>query len=138
MFTRVQVRFEVRIPIKLTADQWIRTLEQLLLLVLILCRWLLPRGRLSHDQLSQLLLVYIGTAADIVEFFEAFKEKEVTSLASRVFRLLCFLTSFACLRSFCLMTCLACLWCILIDDLLRVLTVFLFDDLLHVLTVFFV
>lgn len=52
-------------------------LEQMLLLVLILGRWLLPKGKLTHDQLSQLLLVYIGTAADIVEFFEAFKEKEV-------------------------------------------------------------
>lgn len=72
-----QVKFEIRIPLKLTSDQWIRMLEQMLLLVLILGRWLLPRGKLTHDQLSQLLLVYIGTAADIVEFFEAFKEKEV-------------------------------------------------------------
>ena len=72
-----QVKFEIRIPIKLTPDQWIRTLEQLLLLILILGRWLLPKGKLTHDQLSQLLLVYIGTAADIVEFFEAFKEEEV-------------------------------------------------------------
>ncbi|XP_045162299.2 transmembrane protein 26-like [Mercenaria mercenaria] len=71
------VKFEVRIPIKLTPDQWIRMLEQMLLLILILGRWLLPKGKLTHDQLSQLLLVYIGTAADIVEFFEAFKEKEV-------------------------------------------------------------
>ncbi|KAL3862264.1 hypothetical protein ACJMK2_008246 [Sinanodonta woodiana] len=68
------VKFEIRIPIEMTSDQWIRTLEQILLLILILGRWLLPKGKLTHDQLSQLLLVYIGTAADIVEFFEAFKE----------------------------------------------------------------
>ena len=54
-----------------------RLLEQLLLLILILGRWLLPKGALTHDQLSQLLLVYIGTAADIVEFFDAFKEDTV-------------------------------------------------------------
>ncbi|XP_033724582.1 transmembrane protein 26-like [Pecten maximus] len=71
------VRFEIRIPILLSPDQWIRTLEQILLLILILGRWILPKGKLTHDQLSQLLLVYIGTAADIVEFFEAFKEEEV-------------------------------------------------------------
>jgi Transmembrane protein 26 len=53
-------------------------LEQLLLLILILGRWLLPKGALTHDQLSQLLLVYIGTAADIVEFFDAFKEDAVS------------------------------------------------------------
>ncbi|KAK3104711.1 hypothetical protein FSP39_008452 [Pinctada imbricata] len=78
------VNLEIRLPIKLSPDQWIRTLEQLLLLLLILGRWILPKGKLTHDQLSQLLLVYIGTAADIVEFFEAFKEEEV-----RYNRLLC-------------------------------------------------
>jgi hypothetical protein len=72
-----QVPLEIRIPILLSADQWIRTLEQILLLILIVGRWLLPKGKLTHDQLSQLLLVYIGTAADIVEFFEAFKEEAV-------------------------------------------------------------
>jgi len=39
---------------------------------------MLPKGDLTHDQLSQLLLVYIGTAADIVEFFDAFKEDTVS------------------------------------------------------------
>ena len=35
--------------------------------------WMLPKGDLTRDQLSQLLLVYIGTAADIIEFFDSFK-----------------------------------------------------------------
>ncbi|CAF4391739.1 unnamed protein product, partial [Rotaria magnacalcarata] len=40
--------------------------------------WLLPVGKtMTRDQLSQLLLVYIGTAADIIELFEAFKEHDV-------------------------------------------------------------
>lgn len=56
-----------------------RLLEQLLLLLLILGRWILPKGELTHDQLSELLLVYIATAADIVEFFDAFKEDAVSS-----------------------------------------------------------
>jgi len=55
----------------------VKILEQVLLLLLILGRWILPKGKLTHDQLSQLLLVYIGTAGDIVEFFEAFKEDGV-------------------------------------------------------------
>lgn len=49
-------------------------IEQLLLLVLIVGRWLLPRAGISRDQLSQLLLVNIGMAADIIELFEAFRE----------------------------------------------------------------
>lgn len=42
---------------------------QALMLILILGRWLLPKGELTRDELSQLLLVYIGTSADIIEFF---------------------------------------------------------------------
>ena len=45
------------------------------------------KGKLSHDQLSQLLLIYIGTAADIVEFFDAFKEKEVTNFHTTTFNI---------------------------------------------------
>ena len=36
-------------------------IEQFLMLVLIIGRWLLPKGDLTRDQLSQLLLVYIGS-----------------------------------------------------------------------------
>ena len=76
LYTYFQI--EIKIPIKLSSDQWLRTLEQALLLFLIIGRWILPKGKLTHDQLSQLLLVYIGTAADIVEFFDAFKEDVVS------------------------------------------------------------
>ncbi|XP_076472640.1 transmembrane protein 26-like [Babylonia areolata] len=75
--TVMGVHLEFRIPLKLKSEEWIKATEQLLLLLLILGRWLMPKGKLTHDQLSQLLLVYIGTAADIVEFFDAFKEDVV-------------------------------------------------------------
>ncbi|XP_060073174.1 transmembrane protein 26-like [Ylistrum balloti] len=68
---------EITIPLAIPANLWLRILEQFLLLMLIVGRWLLPKGSLSHDQLSQLLLVYVGTAADIVEFYEAFSEELV-------------------------------------------------------------
>ncbi|VDP88517.1 unnamed protein product [Echinostoma caproni] len=55
----------------------IRILEQLLLLSVIVGRWLMPREGLTRDQLSQLLLINIGTAADILELFEAFNEQVV-------------------------------------------------------------
>jgi len=38
-----------------------------LIIVIILGRWLMPRGKLTRDQLSALLIGYVGTAADIVE-----------------------------------------------------------------------
>ncbi|CAD5206803.1 unnamed protein product [Bursaphelenchus okinawaensis] len=52
-------------------------LEQLLLVVLIVGRWLLPKGDISREQLSQILLAYLAISSDIVEFFDVFKEKVV-------------------------------------------------------------
>ncbi|EPB73528.1 hypothetical protein ANCCEY_07393 [Ancylostoma ceylanicum] len=73
----------------------LQLLEQLLLVVLIIGRWLLPKGDISREQLSQILLAYLVAAylclllriqevaviqaisSDIVEFFDVFKEKAV-------------------------------------------------------------
>ncbi|XP_072032674.1 transmembrane protein 26-like isoform X2 [Amphiura filiformis] len=41
---------------------------QTMMLVLIAGRWLGPKGTLTRDQLSQLLLAYMGMAADMLEF----------------------------------------------------------------------
>jgi hypothetical protein len=68
----------IKLPeIKVDAETWVTLIEQFLMLVLIIGRWLLPKGDLTRDQLSQLLLVYIGTAADIIEFFDSFKDKKI-------------------------------------------------------------
>ncbi|XP_063371990.1 transmembrane protein 26 [Cydia amplana] len=64
---------------KIPTDMWVTLIEQFLMLTLIVGRWLLPKGDLTRDQLSQLLLVYIGTAADIIEFFDSFKDEKVAS-----------------------------------------------------------
>ncbi|KIH57964.1 hypothetical protein ANCDUO_11844 [Ancylostoma duodenale] len=55
----------------------LQLLEQLLLVVLIIGRWLLPKGDISREQLSQILLAYLAISSDIVEFFDVFKEKAV-------------------------------------------------------------
>uniref|UniRef100_A0A3P9NR45 Transmembrane protein 26 n=1 Tax=Poecilia reticulata TaxID=8081 RepID=A0A3P9NR45_POERE len=50
-------------------DSWILALHQILLILLIIGKWLLPLGGgITRDQLSQLLLIFVGTAADILEF----------------------------------------------------------------------
>ncbi|XP_050393065.1 transmembrane protein 26 isoform X1 [Patella vulgata] len=67
----------ISIPIKLSADVWVSVIEQSLLFLLILCRWILPRGEITRDQLSQLLFVYIGMASDIMELFVLFDEQTV-------------------------------------------------------------
>ncbi|KAK3749185.1 hypothetical protein QZH41_010374, partial [Actinostola sp. cb2023] len=48
-----------------------------LVLIIIAGRWILPRGPITRDQLSALLLEYVAIAADILEIFESFEEKEV-------------------------------------------------------------
>lgn len=54
-------------------------LEYTLLLLLIVARWLLPKGEISRDQLSQLLLVFIGIASDILEFItEGIRTEEIS------------------------------------------------------------
>ncbi|CAN9499630.1 unnamed protein product [Ophioblennius macclurei] len=48
---------------------WILALHQILLILLIVGKWLLPLGGgVTKDELSQLLLIFVGTAADILEF----------------------------------------------------------------------
>uniref|UniRef100_A0A915J433 Transmembrane protein 26 n=1 Tax=Romanomermis culicivorax TaxID=13658 RepID=A0A915J433_ROMCU len=58
-------------------DMWVQFLQQTMMLVLILGRWVLPRGDISRDHLSQILLVFLGMAADMVELFDTFKEQQV-------------------------------------------------------------
>ncbi|XP_029141166.1 transmembrane protein 26 [Protobothrops mucrosquamatus] len=54
---------------KMCEPIWTLSLHQTFLLLLILGRWLLPiGGEITRDQLSQLLLLFVGTAADILEF----------------------------------------------------------------------
>ena len=72
----------IKIPLTLSAERWATVIQQLLMLILIIGRWLLPKGDLTRDQLSQLLLVYIGTAADIIEFFDSFKVLPISHLNS--------------------------------------------------------
>ncbi|XP_053496244.1 transmembrane protein 26b isoform X2 [Ictalurus furcatus] len=50
-------------------NDWILALHQSLLVLLIVGKWLMPNeGGLTRDELSQLLLIFVGTAADILEF----------------------------------------------------------------------
>ncbi len=61
----------------MSADMWVLSIEQSLLFLLIIGRWMLPKGDISHDQLSQLLFVYIGIASDIMEILILFDEEKV-------------------------------------------------------------
>jgi len=69
--------FQLTVPIKLEPEIWVSTMEQTLLFLLVMCRWLLPRGDISRHELSQLLFVFLGIASDNMGLFELFDETEV-------------------------------------------------------------
>lgn len=71
------ISFQLTVPIKLEPELWVSVVEQTLLFLLVLCRWLLPRGDISRHELSQLLFVFMGIASDNMELFELFDEPEV-------------------------------------------------------------
>ncbi|XP_056155756.1 transmembrane protein 26 [Lampris incognitus] len=65
---------------KVGPENWTACLEQTMFIVLVLGRWLMPKGEMSRDQLSQLLMVYMGLGADILdilEIFDSFKDPKV-------------------------------------------------------------
>ena len=58
-------------------------IEQTGVLMLIIGRWTLPKGQISRNQFSQIILIYIATAADIVEFSEIYTEDQVRERPER-------------------------------------------------------
>ncbi|XP_041117836.1 transmembrane protein 26-like [Polyodon spathula] len=72
------------------SDAWKLGLHQTLLLTLIIGKWLLPTGiGISKDQLSQLLLIFVGIAADILEFTsEMLSEEKVKTNTVLVYTIL--------------------------------------------------
>ena len=60
------------IDIPIQEGLFITLIEQCLLLFLVIGRWLLP-NEMSKDEHSQMLLSYVGTAADIIELLGSFK-----------------------------------------------------------------
>ena len=61
----------------LDSIDWTKLLEQSMMFVLILCRWVLPRGHIDRHSLSQLLIMYSAISADILDFSDMFQVKEI-------------------------------------------------------------
>ncbi|XP_076458753.1 transmembrane protein 26-like [Babylonia areolata] len=64
----------VEIPIRLSPNTWVLVVEEMMLYLMILGRWLLPRGGVGREQLTQLLFGFVGIASDIMELFSLFDE----------------------------------------------------------------
>ncbi|RUS89818.1 hypothetical protein EGW08_002430, partial [Elysia chlorotica] len=66
-----------RLPVSLNPNMWTIVIEEMLLYLLVIGRWILPRGEITREQLSELLFAFIGIAADVMEFFSLFGENDV-------------------------------------------------------------
>ncbi|XP_062594360.1 transmembrane protein 26-like [Saccostrea cucullata] len=71
--------------LNLDNDVFVFAIEQSFLLVMIIGRWTLPKGQMSRDKLSNLLLVLIGKACDMTDFFTLFSHKAVVEDRSFTF-----------------------------------------------------
>lgn len=52
-------------------------LEQAMMFLIIICRWLLPRGRINRNTISQLLIMYSAISADILDFSEIMDQDQI-------------------------------------------------------------
>ncbi|XP_078421375.1 transmembrane protein 26-like [Cetorhinus maximus] len=73
-----------------TTLDWTLGFHQTLMILLIIGKWILPMGvGINRDQLSQLLLTFVGIAADILEFkSETLSEKGVRCHCELVYAIL--------------------------------------------------
>lgn len=53
--------------------------------IIILGRWILPKGDISHSALSQLLLVYISLASDILDLLTLLHEQKIERSSQMVY-----------------------------------------------------
>ncbi|KAE8592879.1 hypothetical protein XENTR_v10018906 [Xenopus tropicalis] len=58
-------------------NPWLLTLEQVMILVIVMGRWIMPKGEMDRIQLTELLLIYIGLGADILDILNLIKDPQV-------------------------------------------------------------
>lgn len=71
--------------IALSVDDWVVATEVTFLMIIIIGRWLLPKGKITRSALSQLLLVYLSLASDMIDLLSIFQEDKVIANMSMVY-----------------------------------------------------
>jgi hypothetical protein len=69
-------------------DEWVIAIEVTFLMIIIIGRWLLPKGKISRSALSQLLLVYLSLASDMIDLLSIFQEDKVIRNTYMVYSIL--------------------------------------------------
>ncbi|KAI8794770.1 transmembrane protein 26-like isoform X1 [Biomphalaria glabrata] len=69
---------DLRIPEpSLTPNTWIMLVEEMFPYLVLLSRWILPRGNVNRKELVELLFAFIGIGGDIMEYFSLLGEEAV-------------------------------------------------------------
>lgn len=80
------------------SETMLKTLCELGMFVcIIVTRWFMPRGSMTREQLSTLLLTYIGNSADIIELFETFGQDQV-AVSIEITYIVLFMYALGCLQ----------------------------------------
>lgn len=74
--------------ISLSVDDWVVATEVTFLMIIIVGRWLLPKGKITRSALSQLLLVYLSLASDMIDLLSIFQEDQVIRSSLMVYAIL--------------------------------------------------
>jgi hypothetical protein len=74
--------------LSLSIDDWVIAIEVTFLMIIIIGRWLLPKGKISRSALSQLLLVYLSLASDMIDLLSIFQEDKVIRNTQMVYTIL--------------------------------------------------
>lgn len=61
----------------LTPNTWIMLVEEMFPYLVLLSRWILPRGNVNRKELVELLFAFIGIGGDIMEYFSLLGEEAV-------------------------------------------------------------
>ncbi|KAL5017989.1 hypothetical protein ScPMuIL_003711 [Solemya velum] len=75
--TQAESILGIEVPPVLDEHTWITVVEQTFLYLMVVGRWVLPRGHISRDELSKLLFIFIERASDIIELLALFRERVV-------------------------------------------------------------
>ena len=66
--------------IPVARSMWIIVMQQFILIFIIIARWLTPKGDITRDELSVLLIGYLATSSDIIDFFSIISEDETLAI----------------------------------------------------------
>ncbi|KAL5018642.1 hypothetical protein ScPMuIL_004364 [Solemya velum] len=63
--------------VNVNSENWIVITQEIMIYLLFLGRWILPRGGVSRVALAEILMEYLAMGTDIMEFFSIFEIPEV-------------------------------------------------------------